>query len=195
MFRIKRPKMRTGVTVQELNATFGKPKPKKQKESSLQRDIKEVLTRSNLCFISRIRNGATFDPKIKRFRSNTAEPGIPDLLGFRKGTGQAIFIEVKYQDKIENRKRLVCKVRITEDQKVYLKRAHENGCLAGIAFTIDDALAIVHNDPGLYPRHPRTYGFMSDEWLEAYAVEYKEQKRIVSLEKQDPVLNLLKYQR
>jgi Holliday junction resolvase len=40
-------------------------------------------------------NNAVFDPKIKRFRKNSATKGIPDVIGYQKHTARFIAVEVK----------------------------------------------------------------------------------------------------
>lgn len=176
-------------------ALFGKPEkrvPKKQKESALQRDIIKALNTWGVGYFFRIRNGATFDPKVKQFRSNTAEKGIPDILGWKK-PGRMVLIEVKYLQFVENKKKLTFVVRLSDEQKVLLKKAHDDGALAGVAFTLEDAINIVHDDPFRFPRHPRTYGFMDKEWLDIYAEDYRERKKILSEYMSDPVRAALDY--
>ena len=40
-------------------------------------------------------NGGVYDPKIKRFRANSSTPGISDIIGFHKKSGQFVAIEIK----------------------------------------------------------------------------------------------------
>lgn len=162
----------------------------KQKESTLQRSIISSLNQMAGGYYFRIRNGSTFDPKIGRFRANVAEPGIPDICGFTK-SGKAAFIEVKFVEKIENKKKLVCKIKITQEQKDFLYRAYKAGCLAGVAFNLSDAIAIVANDQELYPRHPRTFSFLPEEDQLAYAERYKEEKAKFTELNKDPLAKIL----
>lgn len=160
---------------------------KKQKESALQRLIVSSLITCGYGHFFRIRNGATFDPVAKIFRANTAEKGIPDIIGFLKGSGQAVFIEVKFQETIENRKKITHKVKISDEQKAFLRNAHLMGCRAGIAFTMDDALAIVTQDYDAYPRHPRTWAFLDDEEaIKEKAAQYELQKEVPRKERRCP---------
>jgi hypothetical protein len=63
---------------------------------------------------------------------NSGVRGHPDLYGFIPPTGRIFFIEVKKP-----------KGRISFDQKVFLKNAVDNGALAGVARSVEDAIAIV----------------------------------------------------
>lgn len=158
---------------------------KNQRESTLQRQIIKDLHRAGAGHFYRIRNGATFDPKIGKFRSNTAEPGIPDICGYTKA-GQAVFIECKFIEKVEEREKLVFPIKITEEQKDFLFRAHKAGCRAGVAFTVEDALAIAL-DSYVYPRHPRTYLFLPSKSVEEYAERYAAHKKALAEERKDPL--------
>lgn len=174
---------------QEMNAVYGsfkKKVPKKQRESTLQRQILQALNSLRFGYFFRIRNGATFDPRAGVFRANTAEKGIPDLMGWHFG-GKMVLIEVKYIEKVENRKKLIFNVRLSDEQKEFLRKAHADGCLSGVAFNLEDAIAIVKDNPHLYPRHPRTYSFLAKEEKEKYAQIYKEKRAALSVEKRDPL--------
>jgi VRR-NUC domain. len=117
-------------------------------ENTLQRNIVEHLnTRSNLgCAVSRIKNGGTYDPIRKIFRSNNTEKGIPDIMGCTKD-GIAVFIEVK-----------MANGKLSPEQTEYLIERSKRGAIVGVAYDIGDAFDIVVNDPINYPRKDRTFG-------------------------------------
>ncbi len=162
----------------------------KQRETLLQKAIIESLNYSGIGYFYRIKNLGTFDPKIGRFRSNTTDKGIPDICGFLK-SARAVYIEVKFIEKIENRKKIVSKIKITQEQKDFLYRAYKSGCFAGVAFNIEDAIAIAKNDPEIHPRHPRTYQFLPDDELNVIVEKYKVEKAKFTELNKDPLAKIL----
>ena len=74
-----------------------------------------------------------------------------------------MFIEAKYIQHLDKKKKLIFKVTISLDQIEVLRKAQDMGCIAGVAFNVHDAIAIARDDEYLYPRHPRTYCFMDKE--------------------------------
>ena len=118
-------------------------------ENTLQREIVEYLNkRSGLgCRVSRIKNQGTWDPKLRIFRSNGTEKGIPDIIG-TSVRGKAIYIEVKVPGNGKRR----------EDQTAYLQEMGKRGALVGYAECLSDAFDIVVDDPVKYPRKDRTFG-------------------------------------
>lgn len=168
------------------------PKSHKQKESALQRLIIEVLNTNHYGHYFRIRNGATFDPKAGIFRSNTAEKGISDILGWTNHNPPiAVAIEVKYFETIEKRRKVTHKVKISEEQMEFLYKLHKAGGRAGIAFTVDDALAIVFNNPEERPRHPRTWRFLPEEEYQEKVALWEKHKDFPKNETLDPVARVL----
>lgn len=166
------------------------PRSKKQKESALQRLIVSSLNAGGYGYFFRIRNGATYDPRIGRFRVNTAEKGIVDLLGWTTHP-LPVTIEVKYFETIEKKKKISHVVLVSEEQKEFLYRSYKAGNRSGIAFTVDDAIAIVTNNHELWPRHPRTWRFLpEEEYVEKVALylKYKKEKTITS---RDPLRKIL----
>ena len=65
--------------------------------------------------------------------------GSPDLVGFIRGSGKFLGIEVK-----------TTSGRASDDQKKWLKYASESGCVVGICRSPEEALALVapHAPPG-----------------------------------------------
>ena len=64
-------------------------------------------------------NGAVYDPTTKRFRKRGTESmdGVPDIMGFCKATGRALYAEVKFG-----------KDRLSQAQESFLKAAKMAGC-------------------------------------------------------------------
>lgn len=61
-------------------------------------------------------NAAIYDPKIQKFRKNSATPGISDIIGFHKKTGQFIACEIK-----------TGKDKLSSEQELFLKRVNRAG--------------------------------------------------------------------
>lgn len=148
-------------------------------ENSLQREIVEYLNgRSGLgCKVSRIKNGGTYDPIRKAFRSNNAEKGIPDIIGCTKN-GKAIFIEVKMLTVNGELKP------IRKEQVDYLGDMADRNALVGIAYDLGDAFDIVVDDPVKYPRKDRTYG---NRKLRARLAKEGHKTKAKSRKRQDPL--------
>lgn len=140
-------------------------------------------------FFWRVKNTGTWDPRgFFRKDATTEFVAVPDICGYRaRSPLLGVYIEAKFRDRVENCKKLIFSVKISEDQKKFLRNAHKAGHLAGVAFTLDDAIAIAMNDPKRYVRHPRTYLFMPEEEHEGIIERYKAEKKALSLLKQDPV--------
>lgn len=58
---------------------------------------KEALRVFSLCGFNvwRQNNGGVYDAKIKGYRANSSTPGISDILGYHKKTGQILAVEIK----------------------------------------------------------------------------------------------------
>lgn len=166
------------------------PKRKKQQESQDQRAYVQALNMGGNGRFFRIKTMGTFDPVRMQYRKHFDVKGIPDIIGFTKN-GIACFIEVKRVGKNGEPKKLVYAVKISDDQKLFLLDAHRSGCRAGVAFNLDDCLAIVKNDSRRYPRHPRTYAFLPAPEREKLAGEYEEQIKRLRALKRDPLGHVL----
>ncbi len=59
------------------------------------------------------------------------EPGTPDVMGFMKD-GRFLAIEAKSEDG-----------KLTDKQREFLANARDRRCIAGLARSVDDALAII----------------------------------------------------
>jgi hypothetical protein len=79
-----------------------------------------------------VRNGGTYDPVRKIFRSNSSIKGLSDIQGWIKGDGRFLAIEVKSE-----------KGKLTPEQKDFIAEAAEDGCVAGVARSVDDVKNIL----------------------------------------------------
>ncbi len=148
----------------------------------------KALNQLGTGFFWRVKNTGTWDPTRKIFRKDLSTDfvAIPDICGYLK-SGRAVFIEAKYVDKVEKKQKLIFAVKISDDQKRFLYQAHATNCFAGVAFSLDDCIAIVRNDPTRYVRHPRTYLFLPEGEHAQVIERYKAEKKALSALKQDPV--------
>lgn len=170
-----------------------KPRAKrKQQETLNQKAYVKFLNLKGFGFFYRVKNMGTFDPRGFYRKPNETLVAIPDICGYTK-TGRAVFIEVKYIVKLEQKKKLIFKAKITDEQKDFLYKAHMAGCIAGVAFDQGDAYDIAIDDFENYPRKPRTYFFMPDSWLEEYVEKYKAQRAKLLKIQLDPLARILNY--
>lgn len=180
--------MAAGIIVNDLSELLGKPRrTKRQKESLDQKTFVKALIATGLGHFWVQKTMGTFDPVRKVFRKNTAVRGISDICGFLFKTGRAVFIEVKWVKDVDKKRKLVFKSTITDEQKEFLLRAHDGGCIAGIAFSLDDCMAIVKENDEVFPRHPRTYMFLPEKDLTEYVEKYKVLKAAQVAARQNPV--------
>lgn len=178
----------------EPSHPIGHPKPitpprrrrKAQRESQDQKAwVKALNLKFQLGFFYRVKNMGTFDPVRGFFRKNQELVCIPDICGDMPGC--AVYIECKYVQGVEKKKKLCFKAKISDGQKDFLYRAHKRGCRAGVAFTLDDAIAIAASDPKRHPRHPRTWCFLPPAEQEAKAEAWKAERAALSKLKNDPL--------
>jgi len=114
-----------------------------------------------------------------------AEKGIPDIIGYTKNANPC-FIEVKFQETLETKRKLCFAVHISKEQKDWLLTTHRMGCRAGVAFTVDDAIGIITNNWEYHPRHPRTFCFLPKEEQLEMKKKYLEFKAAKTLREKDP---------
>lgn len=159
-----------------------------------------ALLTTGLGFFYRVKNMGTFDPVKKIYRKDygTSLVAIPDICGYIHNRRTRfvslshppaipVYIEVKYIKDVDRKRALTFSCKITDEQKRFLLDAHKAGCRSGIAFTLEDCLAIAYCDPDRYPRHPRTWMFLPEPELAVKVAEYQEKKKALSRLKQDPV--------
>lgn len=162
----------------------------KQLETADARAGVQALNKLGVGFFYRVKNMGTYDPVRGFFRKDLSKDfvAIPDVCGYRtKPPLLGVYIEWKHVHGLDKKRKLIFKVKITDKQKEFLYGAHRAGHLAGVAFNLDDAIAIAMNDPARFVRHPRTYLFLPDSEHEIVIARYHEQKKALSKLKQDPV--------
>ncbi len=98
-------------------------------EHAVQNRIREALSPYAVIFRANVGSGMTYDG---RYFSTGLPKGFSDLFGVRKSDGKAIFIEVKAPNG-----------RTTAEQKLFIKVMRQNGAVAGICRSPEDALKLV----------------------------------------------------
>ena len=81
--------------------------------------------------VFRVNTGSVIDQKTGRRFSTGTPAGHPDIYGHRQD-GRIFYIECKVKPN-----------KATEKQEAFIEEAKRNGALAGIVYSIDEALAIV----------------------------------------------------
>lgn len=101
------------------------------KESDRQNSIRLALNPYAVIF--RVNTGTVKMADGRYF--NTGVPkGHPDLAGFRKSDGKAVYIEVKTN-----------KGRLRKEQKHFIETVRQYGVIAGVARNADEAIDLVLN--------------------------------------------------
>lgn len=98
-------------------------------EHDIQNSIRIALSPYCILFRINVGSGMTYDG---RHFSTGVPKGYSDLSGFRKSDGKAVFIECKTPDGF-----------VRPEQRRFLKTMRENGALAGVARSVEDALRII----------------------------------------------------
>ena len=80
-------------------------------------------------------NVGKFQTKDGRIVSTGLPEGFSDLFGHRLSDGRIFYIEVKKPGG-----------RVRDNQKKFLKAMRDSGALAGIAYSVEDALKIIGGD-------------------------------------------------
>lgn len=95
---------------------------------------KETLRILDMCGFEawRQNNAAVYDPVRKVHRSNSATPGIPDILGFDRKTGRFICCEIKSG-----------KDKLSIEQKRFIDRVAASGAYGFVIRSTDDITAIL----------------------------------------------------
>lgn len=78
-------------------------------------------------YVWRQNNGGVYDPVKKVFRANSSTPGISDIIGFHKRTGQFIACEIK-----------AGKDRLSKSQELFLDSVKRSGGVALVVRCIED---------------------------------------------------------
>lgn len=92
-----------------------------------------VLARSPAGMFYQGKNAGDILTNLRRVKALL--PGWPDLTGYRRSDGRAVFIEVKTKND-----------RARPQQIKFIERALQAGCLAGFARSVEDAEEIVGGD-------------------------------------------------
>lgn len=58
--------------------------------------------------------------------------GFPDLAGYRRSDGRAVYIECK-----------VAPNKPTEEQLKFIKKAQDSGCIAAVCYSVDEAKSVI----------------------------------------------------
>jgi hypothetical protein len=98
-------------------------------EHDIQNEIRAALAAD--CMIFRANVGRMKTPD-GRYFSTGLPVGFPDLFGFRKSDGRAVFIEVK-----------TVSGRASREQKQFLAKMREYGAIAGIARSEEEAIKLI----------------------------------------------------
>lgn len=77
-------------------------------------------------------NGGVFDPTKKVFRKNSSTPGISDIIGFNRKTGQFVACEIK-----------AGKDKLSEYQIEFLENVKQSGGIALVIRGTDDVEGIL----------------------------------------------------
>lgn len=101
-------------------------------EHRIQNEIR--LTLADTCVIFRVNVGA-FRTADGRFINSGVPKGFPDLFGFRKSDGKAIFIEVK-----------TSRGRPSAEQKKFLETMQKYDVIAGICRSAEEALNLIKGE-------------------------------------------------
>ena len=99
------------------------------KETDLQNKIRIELNDLAITFRG---NVGMFYTKNGRPIRTGLPPGFSDLFGFRRVDNKMFFIEVKTKSGV-----------LSKDQKNFLKKMNELGCITGVARSVSDARQIV----------------------------------------------------
>ena len=98
-------------------------------EHKIQNEIRTALDDSCIIFRMNVGTGYTADGRY----FNTGVPkGFPDLFGFRKSDGRAVFIEVKTP-----------KGKPSVEQVKFIETMQKNGAIAGICRSAEDAVKLI----------------------------------------------------
>lgn len=101
-------------------------------EHEIQNEIRAAL--ANDCMIFRANVGRMKTPD-GRYFSTGLPVGFPDLFGFRKSDGRAVFIEVK-----------TVSGRASKAQQHFLETVRKSGAIAGVCRSPEDAMKLIKEE-------------------------------------------------
>lgn len=61
--------------------------------------------------------------------------GFPDIAGYRRSDGKAIYIEAKVKPN-----------KPTDSQTAFIEKAKSSDCLAGVCYSVEEALAVIRGE-------------------------------------------------
>lgn len=102
---------------------------KRKSEHEIQNEIRTAANPYAVLFRINVGSGTTADGN---YLSTGVPKGFPDLFGFRRNDGKAVFIEVKTP-----------KGKPTAKQKKFLETVRKYGAIAGIARSAEEAIRII----------------------------------------------------
>lgn len=102
------------------------------KEIDIQNSIRLALNPYALVFRANVGKVRMADG---RFFDTGLPKGFCDLFGYRKSDGRIFFIEVKN-----------AKGRLRKEQEHFIKKMQENGAIAGVARSADEAIELIKGD-------------------------------------------------
>ncbi len=136
----KEPMFQSEIKERKPRAALLTPKPEVPLEKDVQADILATLKAHPLvAFVGRFNRGTAiseYNGKKSYTRFNTVD-GFPDLHGMLKG-GAAFYIEVK-RKLPDGRK----PIQPSDDQREFIDMVKRNYGRAGVAYSVEDALAII----------------------------------------------------
>lgn len=98
-------------------------------EHAIQNAVRIALSEYATVFRANVGSGVTYDGR--HFETGLPK-GFSDLFGFRHSDGKIFFIEVKTPSG-----------RLSKDQKHFLEQMRNDGAIAGVARSVDDAIKMI----------------------------------------------------
>lgn len=113
-------------TESDLKNIGKKKKPAKVSANALTRQALRVLSLKGYeCW--RQNNGGVYDPVKKVFRRNSSTPGVSDILGYHRQTGQFLACEIKAGKDV-----------LSSEQVRFLEGVRSSGGVALVVRSVDD---------------------------------------------------------
>ena len=106
----------------------------KIKEKDIQNAIRLGVNDIAVTFRANVGRFSTEDGRVI---STGLPKGFPDLFGYRRSDGKIIFMEVKTD-----------KGRLRPEQEKFLARAKQDGCIAGVVRSVDEARTLIQSETG-----------------------------------------------
>lgn len=107
-------------------------KIKSAKESRLVSDV--IAAGWKEAWLTRVNTGTVKKEDGRWFKTGTPK-GYPDISGNRRSDGAAIYIECKVKPN-----------KPTPEQAEFIRQRREEGCLSGVCYSVEEALAIIRGE-------------------------------------------------